>query len=52
MKIFITGGTGFVGTHLTTRLIREGHEVTILTRSAKGSEKKVPGLSYLQGDPT
>jgi len=52
MKILITGGTGFVGTHLTTRLIREGHEVTILTRSIKGSEKKVPGLSYLQGDPT
>lgn len=52
MKILITGGTGFVGTHLTTRLIREGHEVTILTRSAKRSEKKVSGLSYLQGDPT
>jgi uncharacterized protein (TIGR01777 family) len=52
MKILITGGTGFVGSNLTARLIKEGYEVTILTRSIKGTEKKVPGISYLQGDPT
>lgn len=52
MNILITGGTGFVGTSLTARLIKEGHEVTILTRSVKGTEKKAPGISYLQGDPT
>ena len=27
MKILITGGTGFVGTQLTARLIQDGHEV-------------------------
>jgi len=52
MKILITGGTGFVGTQLTTRLIQEGNEVTILTRSRKGTEKVTPGILYLQGDPT
>jgi uncharacterized protein (TIGR01777 family) len=33
-------------------LIQDGNEVTILTRSEKGPEKGVKGVSYLQGDPT
>src|SRR4030042_712700 len=52
MKILITGGTGFVGTQLTSRLIKDGHEVTILTRSWKGAKGSSPGISYLEGDPT
>jgi hypothetical protein len=52
MKILITGGTGFVGMQLTSRLIQDGHLVTILTRSSKGSAKVSSGISYLQGDPT
>ena len=52
MKILITGGTGFVGTQLTSRLIQDGHEVTILTRSLKGAKDLSPGISYLEGDPT
>jgi len=52
MKILITGGTGFVGTQLTSRLIQDKHEVTILSRSAKRSGEVPRGMSYLQGDPT
>jgi hypothetical protein len=52
VKILITGGTGFVGTQLTSRLIQDKNEVTILTRSEKGPEKRGAGISYLQGDPT
>ena len=52
MKILITGGTGFVGTQLTSRLIHDGNEVTILTRSMKGAKGSSPGISYLEGDPT
>jgi len=52
MKVFITGGTGFVGTQVTSRLIQEGHQVTILTRSLKGAKGSSPGISYLEGDPT
>lgn len=33
MKIAITGGTGFVGSHVTDQLVKEGNEVYILTRS-------------------
>jgi len=52
MKILITGGTGFVGTELTSRFVRDGHEVTIMTRSLKGPKGSSPEISYLEGDPT
>jgi NADH dehydrogenase len=32
MKVAITGGTGFVGRHLAERLLREGHEVVLISR--------------------
>lgn len=47
MKILLTGGTGFIGGHLVPALLREGHEVAILTRSSKHTSDH-PALSYLQ----
>jgi nucleoside-diphosphate-sugar epimerase len=32
MKVFVTGGTGFIGSHLIERLAAEGHEVVALAR--------------------
>ena len=52
MRVLITGGTGFVGKQLSARLVQDGNEITILTRSLKGSEQAPKGVSYLQGDPT
>jgi uncharacterized protein (TIGR01777 family) len=52
MKVFITGGTGFVGSYLSRKLLQEGYEVTILTRNTRKMHPDSPGLSYLVGDPT
>ena len=52
MNVFITGGTGFVGTYLTKRLIAEGHKVTILTQPPGDAALKIIGLTYLAGNPT
>src|SRR5271169_6244805 len=30
LRILITGGAGFIGTHLSRRLLRDGHAVTVL----------------------
>ena len=52
MKIFVTGGTGFVGRNLVSRLIGEGHTLTVLSRSMKASDRLPEGTSIVQGDPT
>lgn len=52
MKVFITGGTGFVGRTLTRRFTDRGAEVTLLTRRLEGKAAPPPGASYLEGDPT
>jgi uncharacterized protein (TIGR01777 family) len=52
VKVFMTGGTGFVGTYLSRELARAGHAVTILTRRAKPPASPPAGVSFLTGDPT
>jgi uncharacterized protein (TIGR01777 family) len=37
MEVILTGGTGLIGSELTRRLVREGHRVTSLVRTAKSS---------------
>ena len=34
MNVLVTGGHGFVGSHLTARLVRAGHRVRILARAS------------------
>ena len=41
MRIAITGSTGFVGSHLTTRLVSEGHEVVRLARRPRSGEADI-----------
>lgn len=40
MRLLITGGTGFVGTHLVNALVRRGHGVAVLARHADRSRNR------------
>jgi UDP-glucose 4-epimerase len=54
MKVFITGGAGFIGSHLCDALVAEGEEVTILDNLSTGSKKNIAHLEgkikVFQGD--
>jgi uncharacterized protein len=51
MKIFMTGGTGFVGKFLCRELISQGHGITILTRQENPPVSLHNGISFVTGDP-
>jgi UDP-glucose 4-epimerase len=44
MRVFITGGAGFIGSHLCDALVAEGKEVTILDNLSTGSKKNIAHL--------
>jgi len=44
MRILVTGGFGFIGSHLCERLIREGHFVTVLDNSATGRKENLTNI--------
>lgn len=50
MKVFMTGGTGYMGSRLIPLLVGRGHEVKALVR--EGSETKLPdGTTPVLADP-
>ena len=40
MKVLVTGGTGFVGTHAVNALLREGHAVAVLARRPESTRNR------------
>ena len=51
-RICILGGTGFIGRHITRRLVAAGHEVTIITRRRERQRDLLvlPTVQLVQGD--
>jgi UDP-glucose 4-epimerase len=45
LKFLLTGGAGFIGSHLTDRLISDGHEVTVLDTFSTGRAENLAHLS-------
>jgi len=41
MKVLVTGGAGFIGSHIVDRLIDEGFEVVVLDDLSSGNEKNI-----------
>jgi uncharacterized protein (TIGR01777 family) len=51
MRVFITGGTGLIGTRLLGRLGERGDQVVLLTRRPAVARDKVGGGTVVEGDP-
>ena len=56
MKILVTGGAGFLGSHLCEKLIGSGHEVIALDNLSTGSKENIahildhPNFSFIEAD--
>jgi UDP-glucose 4-epimerase len=53
MLFLVTGGAGFIGSHITDRLLADGHEVRILDNFSTGKPDNIPQsdrVSVIEGD--
>jgi UDP-glucose 4-epimerase len=41
MKVLVTGGAGFIGSHIVDRMVQEGHEVVVVDNLSTGKKKNV-----------
>jgi nucleoside-diphosphate-sugar epimerase len=53
MRALVTGGGGFIGSHIVERLLRDGHEVVVLDSFSTGRRENMSGLGdveLIEGD--
>ena len=51
MKILLTGGAGYIGSHVSLELLDNGHQVTIIDNLVNGSKKLLPAkANFLECD--
>jgi UDP-glucose 4-epimerase len=56
MRALITGGAGFIGSHLAERLLDDGNEIAVIDNLSTGSLKNIevsrnrPGFEFVEGD--
>ncbi len=53
MKALVTGGAGFIGSHIVDRLLDDGHEVTVFDDFSTGKNENLPDhdrLVVIEGD--
>lgn len=50
MKILVAGGAGYIGSHVTLDLFREGHEPVVFDNLSKGHQEAVLHGTFVQGD--
>lgn len=53
MRVLVTGGAGFIGIHLTQRLLADGHDVFVVDNESNGDPALLPSAAhYSRGDVT
>jgi UDP-glucose 4-epimerase len=51
VHVVVTGGAGFIGSHLVDALVSRGHEVSILDDLSTGDRRNInPGARFIEGD--
>lgn len=51
MRILVTGGAGFIGSHVADAYLAEGHDVMVLDNLSTGKQENVPaGAKFVLGD--
>lgn len=51
MELLVTGGCGFIGSHLVDRLVADGHGVTVLDNLSTGTRRYLPPqVTLVEGD--
>ena len=49
----VTGGAGFIGSHLAEELVRRGHRVRVVDNLITGKRRNlehIPGVDFIEGD--
>lgn len=54
MRILVTGGAGFIGSHIVEKLVKENHEVRVLDNLSTGNKENLKGvmdkIEFIEGD--
>jgi len=50
MKILVTGGAGYIGSHMVSLLERSGHQVTVMDNLSNGHRDSIGSTPFILGD--